>query len=125
MVLESLIKKVNIHFDVDITENTRKRKIVMARAAFYWLSLNKTKHSMEQVGEIVGRDRTSVIYSMKNFNDWINGDLHFKNEFERLRKIVFNELSVQDLIKKKTENKYKFLKIAKDLLIIELNRLRK
>lgn len=125
MVLENLIKKVNEHFDVDITENTNKRKIVMARAAFYWLSLNKTKHSRYEVGEIVGRDRTSVIYSMKNFNDWVDGDLNFKNKFEKLRKIVFNELSIGDLTKKKTENKYKFLKIAKELLTIQVNNLKK
>ena len=125
MVLEKLISKVNNHFNVDITKGSRKREIVMARAAFYWLARKKTKHTTTRIGSIVNRDHSSVIYSMNNFDNWINCDFHFKNEFEKLRKIVFNELSVDDLIKEKALIKYKFLKIAKNLLIIEVEKLKK
>jgi len=125
MVLNNLINRVNKHFEVDITQNSRSREIVMARAAFYWLAKNKTKYTTTRIGSIVNRDHSSVIYSMNNFENWLNCDLNFKNEFEKLRKIVFNELSVEDLTKKKMLIKYKFLKIAKNLLIVEVNKLKK
>ena len=44
---------------------------------------------------------------------------------QKLRKIVFNELSVEDLMKKKVLVKYKFLKIAKNLLLVEVDKLKK
>jgi hypothetical protein len=125
MVLENLIRKVNEHFDVDITNNSRKRDAVMARAAFYWLARKKTRYSTSRIGLIVNRDHSTVLYSMKNFENWMNCDSNFKNKFEKLRKTVFNELSIEDLTKKKTENKYKFLKIAKELLTIQVNNLKK
>ena len=125
MVLNNLINRVNKHFEVDITQNSRRREIVMARAAFYWLARKKTRHTTTRIGSIVNRDHSSVIYSMNNFENWINCDLHFKNEFEKLRKIVFNELSVEDLMKKKVLVKYKFLKIAKNLLLVEVDKLKK
>jgi hypothetical protein len=125
MILEDLIDKVNSYFNVDITTNSRRREIVMSRAAFYWLALKKTKHTTTLIGSIVNRDHSSVIYSMKNFENWLNNDLHFKNEFERLRKIVFNELTVDELTLEKQRTKYKLLKIANQLLKLELDILKK
>tara|TARA_R110000803_G_scaffold101718_1_gene169711 strand:+ start:250 stop:633 length:384 start_codon:yes stop_codon:yes gene_type:complete len=125
MILESLLKKVNNHFNIDITQNSRRREIVMARAAFYWLARKKTRYSTAKIGAIVNREHSSVLYSMKNFENWIDSDLQFKNKFENLHKIIFNELSVNDLTKKKLGIKYKFLKIAKNYLIIEVDKLKK
>lgn len=125
MVLDKLLKKVNNHFNIDITQNSRKRELVMARAAFFWLARKKTRYSLNRIGLMVKRDHSTVLYSIKNFENWLNCDSNFKNEFEKLQKIVFNELSVDDLIEKKVLIKYKFLKIAKELLIAEVNKLNK
>ena len=125
MVLDKLLKKVNNHFNIDITQNSRKRELVMARAAFFWLARKKTRYSLNRIGLMVKRDHSTVLYSMNNFENWLNCDSNFKNEFEKLRKIVFNELSVDDLMQKKLIIKYKFLKIAKELLIAEVKKLNK
>jgi hypothetical protein len=125
MVLDKLLKKVNNHFNIDITQNSRKRELVMARAAFFWLARKKTRYSLNRIGLMVKRDHSTVLYSIKNFENWLNCDSNFKNEFEKLQKIVINELSVDDLIEKKVLIKYKFLKIAKELLIAEVNKLNK
>lgn len=125
MVLDKLLKKVNNHFNIDITQNSRKRELVMARAAFFWLARKKTRYSLNRIGLMVKRDHSTVLYSIKNFENWLNCDSNFKNEFEKLQKIVFNELSVDDLIEKKVLIKYKFLKIAKELLIAEVTKLNK
>tara|TARA_R110000822_G_scaffold5786_7_gene24743 strand:+ start:408 stop:791 length:384 start_codon:yes stop_codon:yes gene_type:complete len=125
MILDKLLKRVNNHFDIDITQNSRKRELVMARAAFFWLARKKTRYSLNRIGLMVKRDHSTVLYSMNNFENWLNCDSNFKNEFEKLRKIVFNELSVDDLMQKKLIIKYKFLKIAKELLIVEVKKLNK
>ena len=125
MVLDKLLKKVNNHFNIDITQNSRKRELVMARAAFFWLARKKTRYSLNRIGLMVKRDHSTVLYSMNNFENWLNCDSNFKNEFEKLQKIVFNELSVDDLMQKKLIIKYKFLKIAKELLIAEVKKLNK
>jgi len=125
MELEFLIKKVNQHFNVDISLNSRKRRDVMSRAVFYWFAREKTGHTLQRIGSIVNRDHSSVVYSMQNFDNWVNSDLHFKNEFEKLEVLLFNEISVEKLTEEKLLLKYKFLKIANEILTDEVLNLKK
>tara|TARA_R110001632_G_C11275384_1_gene411257 strand:+ start:322 stop:612 length:291 start_codon:yes stop_codon:yes gene_type:complete len=90
MEFEKLIKKINKHFKCDITENNRTREIVMARAAYYWIARHTTKSSLAKIGDSVGRDHASVLYSLKNFNDWLRFDEFFKADFEAFKVIILS-----------------------------------
>ena len=50
----------------------------MARGAFFWLSKHVSKKSVKKIGEAVVRDHASVVYGLRNFNDWLRFDEFFK-----------------------------------------------
>ena len=89
MEFKDLIKKVNKHFKCDITQDSRSREVVMARAAFYWIARHTTKSSLAKIGDSVGRDHASVLYSLKNFDDWLRFDEFFKADFEAFKNYYF------------------------------------
>lgn len=64
--LKEIKQYVNDLFDLDITENTRKRDYVDARAMYYELSRNLTKQSLDAIGSLVKRNHASVLHSLKN-----------------------------------------------------------
>lgn len=124
MELDKIIELVNKHFDVDIMQKSQKRNIVMARASYYWIAQKSTKKSLSKIGLKVNKNHATVIHSIKNFEDWLNFDKEFKEKFEVLRKKIFENITVKDLIIKKIKYKHKLIKIAKEFLTIELTKLK-
>jgi hypothetical protein len=113
MTLEYLIKRVNKHFDCDIKKDTREREIVMARGAFFWLAKHTSKKSLKKIGASVGRDHASVVYSLKNFSDWLRFDEFFKADFESLKIAVLSEFKAQKMSPESLLYKYNLLVIEK------------
>lgn len=124
MELEQIIELVNKHFDVDITTENRKRKTVMARGAYYWIASKKTNKSFTKIGKKVNRCHATVLHSNKNFHHWLSFDKDFNEEFEVFKKMIFKNITIEDLILKKLEYKHKMIKIAKELLLTEIKRLK-
>lgn len=125
MKLEYLVKKVNKHFECDIKTNTRERDIVMARGAFFWLAKHVSKKSVKKIGEAVGRDHTSVVYGLKNFNDWLRFDEFFKADFESLKIAVLSEFKTEKLTPQSMLYKYNCLVIENDILKKEIKKLKR
>ena len=125
MELQKIIEIVNDFFDVDIRTKKRTREIVMIRAAYYYIAREKTKCSMEKIAKEIGRNHATVLHSLKNFENWLIYEPEYKQKFEKLKKIVFNELTIEEFQEKKLKFKYKMIKIAKELLINEINIIKK
>jgi hypothetical protein len=125
MKLEYLVKKVNKHFECDIKTNTRERDIVMARGAFFWLAKHVSKKSVKKIGEAVGRDHTSVVYGLRNFNDWLRFDLFFKSEFQSLKIQILSEFKTEKLTPESMLYKYNNLVIENDILRNEIKKLKR
>lgn len=125
MELQKIIEIVNDFFDVDIRTKKRTREIVMIRAAYYYIAREKTKYSMEKIAKEIGRNHATVLHSLKNFENWLIYEPEYKQKFEKLKKIVFNELTIEEFQEKKLKFKYKMIKIAKELLINEINIIKK
>ena len=125
MTLEYLIKRVNKHFDCDIKQDTREREIVMARGAFFWLAKHTSKKSLKKIGASVGRDHASVVYSLKNFNDWLRFDEFFKADFESLKIAVLSEFKAQKMTPESLLYKYNFLVIENDILKNEIKKFKR
>jgi chromosomal replication initiation ATPase DnaA len=124
MDLQKLIKKVNNHFECDITENTRQREVVMARGAYFWLSKQTTNKSLKKIGESVNRDHASVIYSLRNFNDWLRFDEFFNASFESLKINLLNEYNKNNMNAETLLYRYNCLLIENDILKNELKKLK-
>lgn len=125
MELKYLIKKVNKHFDCDIRKDTREREVVMARGAFFWLAKHTSKKSVKKIGASVGRDHTSVVYCLKNFNDWLRFDEFFKADFESLKIAVLSEFKTEKLTPQSMLYKYNCLVIENDILKNEIKKLKR
>jgi hypothetical protein len=125
MTLEYLIKRVNKHFDCDIKQDTREREIVMARGAFFWLAKHTSKKSLKKIGASVGRDHASVVYSLKNFSDWLRFDEFFKADFESLKIAVLSEFKAQKMSPESLLYKYNLLVIENDILKNEIKKFKR
>jgi hypothetical protein len=125
MTLEYLIKRVNKHFDCDIKQDTREREIVMARGAFFWLAKHISKKSLKKIGASVGRDHASVVYSLKNFSDWLRFDEFFKADFESLKIAVLSEFKAQKMTPESLLYKYNLLIIENDILKNEIKKFKR
>jgi len=124
MDLKYIIQVVNNHFDLDIRENKRDRYIVMCRAVYFYFAKKTTNFSLARIGKKVNRDHSSVLYSLRNFENWIAYDKEFENEFKKVEKILTNKKTVTEYRDERLNYKYKMLQIAREFLINEINKIK-
>ena len=125
MQLKEIIEDVNQCFEIDITKNSRNRNLVYTRAIYYWLARKTTLKSYAEIGGAVGRDHSSVLYSLKNLDNWMSFEPVYQKKFDNLKKKLINVVTVEKITTDKTEYKIKLLKIAKELLIKEVEKIKK
>ena len=125
MELEYLIKKVNKHFNCDITQNTRERELVMARAVYFWLAKYTTKKSVKKIGAAVGRDHASVLYGLANLDNWVNWDDFFRVDFQALKMIILSSYETKKMTAESLLYKYNTLLIENDVLKKQLKKYQK
>tara|TARA_R100001460_G_scaffold79415_1_gene120418 strand:- start:1152 stop:1529 length:378 start_codon:yes stop_codon:yes gene_type:complete len=125
MNLKYLINKVNKHFGCDIKKNSRKRKLVMSRGAYFWLARHTTNNSLQKIGDSVGRDHASVSYSLANFNDWLRFDEFFKADFESLKVSVLSRFKTKKMPPQTLLYKYNNMLIENEILKNEIKKLKK
>lgn len=125
MELEYLIKKVNKQFNCDITQNSRERELVMARAVYFWLAKYTSKKSMKKIGAAVGRDHASVVYSLSNLDNWIKWDDFFRVDFETLKMIILSSYETEKITPESLLYKYNNLVIENDVLKKQLKKYQK
>lgn len=88
---KEMIKEiVDNYFEINLKRNTRKRNYVEARAIFYKLCREFTKMSLEQIGEQVNRDHSSVLHGIRCLNNWVEQDNRIKNNLRILRNKIRN-----------------------------------
>ena len=87
---EMIKETVDNYFEVNLKRNTRKRNYVEARAIFYKLCREFTKMSLEQIGEQVNRDHSSVLHGIRCLNNWVEQDSRIKNNLRILRNKIRN-----------------------------------
>ena len=89
--------------------------LVYTRAIYYWLARKTTLQSLTAaIGGAVGRDHSSVLYSLKNLDNWLSFEPVYRKKFDNLKKKLINVVTVEKITTDKTEYKIKLLKIAKD-----------
>lgn len=99
--LKNIYKYVNKKLDIDIKEDTRKRKYAEGRALYYGLAKSLTKETLGTIGNYLGRDHTTVIHGIKNILPIIDKNLvtnaytHFEN-IEALPDNFFKKLQLDN-----------------------------
>lgn len=122
--LKTIYKYVNNQLNIDIKEDTRKRKYSEGRALFYGLSKSLTKETLGTIGNYLGRDHTTVIHGIKNILPIIDKNLvtkaytHFEN-IEALPDNFFKKLQLDNnKLKYKLDKAEKIIKKMPSLIKI-------
>ena len=83
--IDDLIKDVCLEYEVSydkMVSRSRRSNIVIARHVCMWLIRNKivkNELSLNDIGELLLRDHTSVIHGVKSIDNYIFSDSHFRH----------------------------------------------
>jgi len=90
---EGIIKKVADYYQMEIKDikgKSRKRNNVKARFISLYLIKNNTRLKLKTIGDIVGRDHTTVIHSLQTIQNTLSlhYDTDLKDELNEIKRIL-------------------------------------
>jgi hypothetical protein len=68
MTLNEIKEKVEKHFTLDISKETRRREYVYTRSVFYKLAKTHTNQSLSAIGRSIKKDHATVLHGLKIFD---------------------------------------------------------
>jgi chromosomal replication initiator protein len=86
---DQVIRIVCEHFDYSfeqLLKQDRRRNLVFARNCLYYFLFKYTRMSKVAIGELLKRDHTSVIHSLKALQDLIDTEDEVSNTIVEIRK---------------------------------------
>ena len=89
--LESILDKVCKHLELDVPRIKAKgRTRTNANARFYYFYLAKryTEYSLASIGAVVGKDHATVIYGIRQINNFIGCDKEVCRTIEALEELM-------------------------------------
>jgi chromosomal replication initiator protein len=77
-----------------LNTNTRKREIVEARYISMYFSKQKTRHTLDYIGESIGgKDHATVLHACKTVNNLMETDRKFREKIDELEKRLSNDVT--------------------------------
>lgn len=104
-------EEIKNHFGIDITENKRNKLYIYLRAIY--AKENIKKMHIKEIAENLKKDRTNMIYILKNYNRY-KDDVYFKlilGCYQRKDKFLLEKSNEFLKEKAKEQNDYQTLKI--------------
>ena len=86
-----IIKKVASFYSInpdDITGNKRNNKIAYPRQIAMYLIREMTNTNLQGIGELLGKDHTTVMYGIKKIENSVGNDPSLENDINELKKII-------------------------------------
>ena len=71
-ILQEIKHLVEKELQLNLDNKTRKREYVFARAVYYRLCSEFTKHSLNAIGETINKDHSTVIHGLKIFKSFLD-----------------------------------------------------
>ena len=111
-------------YKLDISAKTRKLEYVYARAIYFKLCYNHTKHTYSQIADTLNRNHASVLHSIKTFPYMLKHSKQLNAEYYMIRQLLNFSLkkpriNVRDLVRK-----YNSLLLKFDVLETTYNELK-
>ncbi len=90
---ETIIEKVSEYYKIqikDIKGRSRKREFVKARFISMYLIRNNTSLKLKTIGDIVGRDHTTVLHSLQTIQNTLSlhYDTDLRDELNEIKRII-------------------------------------
>jgi hypothetical protein len=124
MERETIEKLVTSSTKIDINTKRRQREIVEARALYYKLCKEYTFSTLSQIGKSVGKDHTTVLWGLQNFDNWSSQNVGLRSNYIRLKTKIQTLLDEQDLANESNEvfmDKYLRVK-EENLNLVDINK---
>ena len=91
-LVDEIIQIVSSYFDVDVTEDTRKRDVSEPRAITAYLIDHFTECTIqEHISTVLNRRRSNLSISISKINDRLDFDRVLKNSVEDLKSIIIKK----------------------------------
>lgn len=86
--LETILNEIDKEFNVKLRKNakTRKREILLLRYLYFTIAKEKTKYSLDKIGEPLKKDHATVINGLKKYQNLL---LLYPNYLEKIAKIRY------------------------------------
>jgi hypothetical protein len=78
------------YYNLDIEKPVRRNNYVEARMIYYKLVRDNTHYSLSRIGSTVSRDHATVLYSLRNFKEWVETDKELRTDYEILKEQLNN-----------------------------------
>jgi chromosomal replication initiation ATPase DnaA len=90
--VQRLREMIQKETSIDMLSKTRYRgrKYVEARQLFTTFMVRHTKRTLQDIGDMVGRDHATVLHSVKVINNMCDTDSKFKAMYNRIDKSLNN-----------------------------------
>ena len=90
---ETIIEKISEYYKIqikDIKGRSRKREFVKARFISMYLIRNNTSLKLKTIGDIVGRDHTTVMHSLQTIQNTLSlhYDTDLRDELNEIKRII-------------------------------------
>jgi chromosomal replication initiator protein len=90
---ETIIEKISEYYKIqikDIKGRSRKREFVKARFISMYLIRNNTSLKLKTIGDIVGRDHTTVLHSLQTIQNTLSlhYDTDLRDELNEIKRII-------------------------------------
>jgi len=80
-IIQTVIRVLGV-YKSQLTGIGRKQRITEARyIALKIIRDNCPKYTLAQIGKLVNKDHSTVIYGLKQFNDWYDTDTFFRTKY--------------------------------------------
>ena len=73
-----------------ILDKTRKKEVINGRFIFCGIMNDYFNYTLKRIGDVVGRDHTTVIHAIKKFKDRIRNEDYFRD----LVREVYNKIGI-------------------------------
>lgn len=97
-IKEKTIEAVNKVTGVNLTEKTRKFRIVEARMLYYKI-LKQKGYTLTEIANTLNKNHATVLHSLRVFDDIIDYDKDLKNKYKKAYSMVNNTKEEEALIK--------------------------
>ena len=111
-------------YKLDISTKTRKLEYVYARAIYFELCYNYTKHTYSQIADTLSMNHASVLHSIKTFPYMLKHDKQLNSEYYLIRQLLDFSLKKPRINAKVLVKKYNSLLLKFDVLETMYNKLK-
>ena len=111
-------------YKLDISTKTRKLKYVYARAIYFELCYNYTKHTYSQIAKTLDMNHSTVLHSIKSFPYMLRHDKQLNSEYYLIRQLLDFSLKKPRINAKVLVKKYNSLLLKFDVLETMYNELK-